>query len=65
MGDNEEHLGSMLFLDNYVQGQERRVFREFVNEIHEEILREFFSDFFERRFSEELKITWCNLESDT
>ena len=42
MGDNEEHLGSMLFLDNYVQGQERRVFREFVNETHEEILREFF-----------------------
>ena len=57
MGDNEEHLGSMLFLDNYVQGQERRVFREFVNETHEEILREFFSDFLERRFSEELKIT--------
>ena len=45
MGDNEEHLGSMLFLDNYVQGQERRVFREFVNETHEEILREFLATF--------------------
>ena len=33
MGDNEEHLGSILFLDNYVQEWERHVFlREFVNE---------------------------------
>ena len=65
MGDNGEQLGSMLFLDNCSRIRERGVLREFVNETHEEILREFFSDFFERRFSAELKITWFNLESGT
>ena len=33
------------------------VLRKIVNETYEDILRELFSDFFERKFCEELKIT--------
>ena len=45
MGDNEEHLYFMLFLDNYVQKiRERRMLRNIVNRTYEEILKEFFID---------------------
>ena len=45
MGDNEEHLYFMLFLDTYVQKiRERHMLRNIVNRTFEEILKEFFSD---------------------
>ena len=55
MGDSEENLDFMLFLDNYVPEIEKtcvknlkkkkRHIKNIVNEIHEEIF-EFFSDLF-------------------
>ena len=43
MGDNEEHLCFMLFLDNYVQKKkERCASRNLVTRHMREILREFF-----------------------
>ena len=55
MGDSEENLHFMLFLDNYVPEIEKTCVKKFflkrdtrniVNAIYEEILREFFSDVF-------------------
>ena len=55
MGDSEENLHFMLFLDNYVPEIEKtyvkkcflkRDTRNIVNAIYEEILREIFSDVF-------------------
>ena len=55
MGDSEENLYFMLFLDNYVPEIEKtcvkkyflkRDTRNIVNAIYEEILREIFSDVF-------------------
>ena len=56
IGDSEENLDFMLFLDNYVPEIEKtcgkkcffkkEAHKGIVNEIYEEILREFFSDVF-------------------
>ena len=55
LGDSEENLHFMLFLDNYVPEIEKTCVKKFflkrdtrniVNAIYEEILREFFSDVF-------------------
>ena len=45
MGDNEEHLWFMLFLDNYVQKKREYCVKKDCYEIYEEILREFLAVF--------------------
>ena len=67
MVGSEENLDFMLFLDNHVPEIEKPCIekcflkkghiRNIVNETNEEILREFFSDVFLRRFGEDLRIT--------
>ena len=39
MGNNEEHLCFMLFLDNYVQKKEKMCVKKYCYEIYEEIFR--------------------------